>query len=102
MPLLEAETTATQRRRSKTVHRKRRSRNTVQPQEAEEVPIDGWTSELDMLIEGNSLSMEDLGMDLSIIEGYLGEQQTCGLSSSTKVLLNQVDEVIVPNRQLIN
>src|ERR1044071_5945483 len=36
-----------------------------------------------MPIEGDSLSMEDLGMDLSIIDGYPGEQQTYGLSSET-------------------
>src|ERR1043165_7306451 len=38
---------------------------------------------LDMPIEGDSLSIEDLGMDLSIIDGYPGEQQTQGLSSQT-------------------
>ena len=36
-----------------------------------------------MPIEGDSLSMEDLGMDLSIIDGYPEEQQTYGLSSQT-------------------
>ena len=56
--------------------RKRRSRSTAQPQDAKEVPIDRWTFELDMPIEGDSLSMKDLGMDLSIIDGYLEEQQT--------------------------
>src|ERR1043165_7779457 len=82
--LLEAEPSVTQERRSgSTAQRKRRSRSTAQPQDAEEVPIDGWTSGLDMLIEGDSLSMEDLGMDLSIIDGYPGEQQTYGLSSQT-------------------
>ena len=45
--------------------------------------IDRWTSGLDMPIEGDSLSMEDLGMDLSIIDGYPGKQQTYGLSSQT-------------------
>ena len=49
----------------------------------EEVPIDGWTSGLNMLIEGDSLSMKDLGIDLSIIDGYLEEQQIYGLSSQT-------------------
>ena len=62
--------------------------------------IEGWTSGLDMQIEGDSLSMKDLGMDLSIIEGYLGEQQTQRLSSLTRVLSDQVDEVIVPNCRL--
>src|ERR1043165_4729500 len=82
--LLEAEPSVTQERRSRnTVHRKRRSKSTAQPQEAEEVLIDRWTSGLDMPIEGNSLSMKDLGMDLSIIEGYSGEQQSYGLSSQT-------------------
>ena len=47
------------------------------------MPINGWTSGLDMPIEGDSLSMEDLGMDLSIINGYPEEQQTQGLSSQT-------------------
>ena len=55
----------------------------MQPQDAKEVPIVGWTSEMDMLIEGDSLSMKDLGMDLSIMNGYPGEQQTQGLSSQT-------------------
>src|ERR1044071_3856455 len=89
--LLTAESSATQRRRRSTAQRKRRSKSTAQPQNTEDMPI-----------EGDSLSMKDFGMDLSIIEGYPGEQQTCGLSSLTKVLLNQVDEVIVPNRRLIN
>ena len=81
--LLTAEFSAIQRRRRSTAQRKRRSKSTAQLQDAEEVPIDGWTSGLDMLIEGDSLSMEDLGMDLSIIKGYLGEQQTQGLSLQT-------------------
>ena len=63
--LLEAESSVTQKRRSK---------STAQSQDAKEVPIDGWTSGLDMPIEGDSLSMEDLGIDLSIIDGYLEEQ----------------------------
>ena len=90
--LLEAESSATQRRRRSTAQRKtantapqieRRSKSTAQPQDAEEVPIDGWTSGLDMPIEGDSLSMEDLGIDLSIMNGYPEEQQTYGLSSQT-------------------
>src|ERR1043165_7183236 len=90
--MLEAESSATQRRRRSTAQGKtanttpqieRRSKSTAQPQDAEEVPIDEWTFGLDMPIEGDSLSMEDLGMDLSIIEGYPGEQQTYGLSSET-------------------
>jgi len=81
--LLEAESSVTQRRRRSTAQRKRRNKSTAQPQEVEEVPIDRWTSGLDMPIEGDSLSIEDLGMDLSIIEGYPGEQQTYGLSSQT-------------------
>src|ERR1044072_6053135 len=82
--LLEAEPSVTQKRRSKsTAHRERRSKSTAQPQDAEEVPIDGWTSRLDMPIEGDSLSMKDLGIDLSIIDGYPEEQQTHGLSSQT-------------------
>src|ERR1044072_8517656 len=82
--LLEAEPSVTQKRRSRsTAHKERRSKSTAQPQEAEEVPIDGWTSGLDMPIEGDSLSMEDLGMDLSIMNGYPEEQQTYGLSSQT-------------------
>ena len=36
-----------------------------------------------MLIEGDLLSMKDLGMDLSIIDGYPKEQQIYGLSSQT-------------------
>src|ERR1044072_5661683 len=80
--LLEAEPSVTQERRSRsTAQRKRRSKSTAQPQNAEEVPIDGWTSGLDMPMEGDSLSMEDLGIDLSIIDGYPEEQQTYGLSS---------------------
>src|ERR1043165_1831339 len=80
--LLEVEPSVTQKRRSRsTAQRKRRSKSTAQPQKEEEVLIDGWTSGLDMPIEGDSLSMEDLGMDLSIIDGYPGEQQTYGLSS---------------------
>src|ERR1043165_1997048 len=80
--LLEVEPSVTQKRRSRsTAQRKRRSKSTAQPQKEEEVLIDGWTSGLDMPIEGDSLSMEDLGMDLSIIDGYPGEQQTHGLSS---------------------
>src|ERR1044072_3780492 len=80
--LLEAEPSVTQKRRSRsTAQRKRRSKSTAQLQDVEEVPIDGWTSGLDMPIEGDSLSMEDLGMDLSIIDGYPEEQQTYGLSS---------------------
>ena len=47
------------------------------------MPIDRWTSELDMPIEENSLSMKNLEMDLSIIEGYTEEQQCQGLSSQT-------------------
>ena len=40
--LLEVESSITRERRSrKTAHRKRRSKSTAQPQEAEEVPIDG-------------------------------------------------------------
>jgi hypothetical protein len=39
------------------------------------VPIDEWTSGLNMPIEEDSLSIENLGMDLSIIDGYSGEQQ---------------------------
>src|ERR1043165_5183368 len=99
--LLTAESSDTQRRRRSTAqrkstmriqsHRKRRSKSTAQPQNAEDMPI-----------EGDSLSMKDFGMDLSIIKGYPEEQQTYGLSLLTKVLLNQVDEVIVPNRRLIN
>ena len=99
--MLTAESSATQRRRRSIAQRKMtkriqshiesRSNSTAQPQNAK-----------DILIEGDSLSIEDFGMDLSIIEGYPGEQQTCGLSSLTKVLLNQVDEVIVPNRRLNN
>src|ERR1043165_3884983 len=82
--VLEAEPSVTQKRRSRsTVQRERRSKSTAQPRDAEEVPIDGWTSGLDMPIEGDSLSMEDLGIDLSIIEGYPEEQQTYGLSSQT-------------------
>ena len=52
---------------------KRRSKSTAQPQNKGEVPIEGWTSGLDMPIEGDSLSMEDLEIDLSIIEGYSEE-----------------------------
>src|ERR1043165_1533099 len=82
--LLEAEPSDTQERRSRsTAHKKRRSKSTAQPQDAEEVSIDGWTSGLDMPIKGDSLSMEDLGMDLSIIDRYPEEQQTYGLSSQT-------------------
>ena len=73
--MLETESLPTQK--------KRRSKSTAQPQDAKEVSIDGWTSGLDMPIEGNSLSMENLEMDLSIIEGYLKEQQTQELSSQT-------------------
>src|ERR1044072_74111 len=82
-PLLEAESPVMQKRRRRTAQRERRSKSTAQPQEAEEVPIDRWTSGLDMPIEGDSLSMKDLGMDLSIIDGYPEEQQTYGLSSQT-------------------
>src|ERR1044072_2791559 len=82
--LLEAEPSVTQKRRSgSTAQKKRRSKSTAQPQDAEEVPINGWTSGLDMPIEGDSLSMEDLGIDLSIMNGYPEEQQTYGLSSQT-------------------
>src|ERR1044072_6208965 len=81
--LLKAESSTTWKRRKRTAQRKRRSKSTAQPQDAEEVPIDGWTSGLDMPIEGDSLSMEDLGIDLSIIEGYLEEQQIQGLSLQT-------------------
>ena len=87
--LLEAEfSTKMKRRNRSTVHWKRRSKNTAQPQDAEEVLIDRWTSGLDMPIEGNSLSIEDLGIDLSIIKGYSEEQQTQGLSLLTRVLSN--------------
>ena len=44
------------------------------------MPIDRWTSGMDMPIEGDSLSMKDLGMNLSIIEGYSEKQQTQRLS----------------------
>src|ERR1044072_3246053 len=81
--LLEAEPSVTQKRRRSTAQGKRRSKSTAQPQEAEEVPNDRWTSGLNMPIEGDSLSMKDLGMDLSIIDGYPEEQQTYGLSSQT-------------------
>ena len=81
--LLKARSSGKERRSKKTAQKKRRSKSTAQPQDAEEVPIDGWTSGLDMPIEGDSLSMEDLGMDLSIINGYPEEQQTYGLSSQT-------------------
>ena len=73
-----------ERRKKDTAHKKRRSKSTAQSQKAEEVPIDGWTSELDMPIEENSLSMKDLGMDLSIIDEYPVEQQIHELSSQTK------------------
>ena len=69
--------------KAKATQKKRRSKSTAQPQDVEEVPIDGWTSGLNMPIEGDSLSIEDLGMDLSIIDGYPEEQQTQGLSSQT-------------------
>src|ERR1044071_4148794 len=81
--VLTAESSATQRRRSK---------STAQPQDAEGVPGNRRTPGLDMPIEGDSLSMEDFGMDLSIIEGYPVEQQTQGLSSLSS---QPVDEVIV-------
>ena len=82
--LLEAESSPRTRRRSRnTAQRKRRSKSTAQPQDAEEVLIDRWTSGLDMPIEGDSLSMKDFRIDLSIIEGYPKEQQTQGLSSQT-------------------
>ena len=88
--LLETESSATQRRRRSTAQRKtantalqieRRSKSTAQPQDAREVPIDRWTSGLNMPIEGNSLSMKDLGIDLLIIDEYLKEQQIQELSS---------------------
>ena len=80
--MLEAESlSGIERRRRNTAHRKRRSKSTAQPQEAEEVPIDGWTSGLDMLIEGDSLSMKDLGIDLSIIDGYPGVRRCTDLAS---------------------
>src|ERR1044071_1537779 len=82
--LLTGEPSATQRRRSK---------STAQPQDAEGVSGNRRTPGLDMLIEGDSLSIEDFGMDLSIIEGYPVEQQTQGLSSLSS---QPVDEVIVP------
>ena len=81
--LLEAESLPRKRRRRNTAQKERRSKSTAQPQDAEEVPIDRWTSGLNMPIEGDSLSMEDLGMDLSIIDEYSGEQQTHGLSLQT-------------------
>src|ERR1044071_6091862 len=90
--LLTAESSATQRRRRSTAQRKRRSKSTAQPQDAEGVLRNRRTPGLDMPIEGDSLSMEDFGMDLSIIEGYLVEQQTQGLSSLSS---QPVDEVIV-------
>jgi hypothetical protein len=91
--LLTAESSATQRRRRSTAQRKRRSKSTAQPQDAEGVPRNRRTPGLDIPIEGDSLSMEDFGMDLSIIEGYPVEQQTQGLSSLSS---QPVDEVIVP------
>ena len=71
--LLEVEPSVAQEKRRSTAQRKRCSRSTAQSQDAEEVPINGWTSGLDMPIEGDSLSMEDLGIDLSITDGYSGE-----------------------------
>ena len=69
--LLMAESSGIQRRRSKsTAQRKRRSKSTAQPQDTEGVLGNRRTPGLDMPIEGDSLSMEDFGMDLSIIEGY--------------------------------
>ena len=65
-----------------------RSNSTAQLQDTEEVPIDRWTSGLNMLTEGDSLSMEDLEMDLSVLNGYSEEQQTQGLSSPTRVSSN--------------
>ena len=92
--LLKAESSSrTERRRKNTVHKKRRSKSTAQPQDAEGVSGNRRTPGLDMPIEGDSLSMEDFGMDLSIIEGYPVEQQTQGLSSLSS---QPVDEVIVP------
>ena len=89
--MLEAESSTIQERYSRnTAQRKRRSKSTAQPQDAEGVPRNRRTPGLDMPIEGDSLSMEDFGMDLSIIEGYPDEQQTQRLSSA------QVDEMIVP------
>src|ERR1044071_3062648 len=93
MPLLTAESSATQRRRRSTAQGKRRSKSTAQLQDAEGVPRNRRTPEMDMPIEGDSLSMEDFGMDLSIIEGYPVEQQTQGLSSVSSQL---IDKVIVP------
>ena len=75
LALLEAESSTTMKRRSRnTAYRKRRSKSTAQLQNVEKVPIDEWTSGLDMPIERDSLSMKDLRMDLSIIDGYLKEQ----------------------------
>src|ERR1043165_5214409 len=91
--VLTAESSATQRRSRSIAQRKRRSKSTAQPQDAEGVPRNRRTPGLDMPIEGDSLSMEDFGMDLSIIEGYPEEQQTQGLSSLSS---QPVDEVIVP------
>src|ERR1043165_2315988 len=91
--VLTAESSATQRRSRSIAQRKRRSKSTAQSQDVEGVPRNRRTPELDMPIEGDSLSMEDFGMDLSIIEGYPEEQQTQGLSSLSS---QPVDEVIVP------
>src|ERR1044071_6400644 len=91
--LLTAESSATQRRCRSTAQRKRRSKSTAQPQDAEGVPRNRRTPGLDMLIEGDSLSMGDFGTDLSMIEEYPIEQQTQGLSSLSS---QPVDEVIVP------
>src|ERR1044072_450770 len=91
--VLTAESSATQRRHRSTAQRKRRSKSTAQLQDVEGVSRNRRTPGLDMPIEGDSLSMEDFGMDLSIIEGYPEEQQTQGLS----LLSSQpVDGVIVP------
>src|ERR1044071_1527210 len=79
--MLTAKFPATQRRRRSTAQRKRCSKSTAQPQDAKGVPRNRRTPGLDMPIEGDSLSMKDFGMDLSIIEGYSEEQQTQGLSS---------------------
>ena len=91
--VLATESSATQRRRRSTAQGKRRSKSTAQPQDAEGVPRNRRTPGLDMPIEGNSLSMEDFGMNLSIIKGYPVEQQTQGLSSLSS---QPVDKVIVP------
>ena len=68
---MEAESSTKPKKRSKnTAQKERRSKSTVQLPDAKEVPIDGWTSGLDMPIKEDSLSMKDLEIDLSIIEEY--------------------------------